>query len=239
MNRRVLWVVPIGVVLAGAGLFALGGGLPALGPASPGASAASATASGSPAAVGTGTGPPSAPTPSQVQNASPAPTCVEVDQWVAVRASAPDTGFPVPVEWIGLGPAGDVFFTLSDVSPTIPITPAGPAALAVGLSYMTGGDRFAFTASSVTLAYDLVSGRVTGDVRTGFGKNSNRATTDASPARFDGTLTRASGAGGIGMLSGSIAHAVRTFEFRIEMTEKPIRVASGPGCPSARPTDTL
>src|SRR6185295_19066307 len=105
---------------------------------------------------------------------------------VAMKATAPDTGFALPVTWTNLGPAGDLFFWLNDVTPEIPLQPAGPAVLRVGLGYFTGGDRIAFTANSATLTYDPATGKVSGDVATGYGKNSNRATTDAQPSRFEG-----------------------------------------------------
>jgi hypothetical protein len=172
-----------------------------------------------------------------VASPAPAPTCVETNQLVAVRATAADTGFPLPVEWTRLGPVGDLFLTLSDVSPTIPLDGSAPAAITVGLSYLTGGDRVAFTASSVTLAYDPATGDVTGDVATGYGKNSNRATTDTAPSAFTGTLRRAGASGGNGTLEGSIAHRARTFAFKVPTTEKTVVVAMGPGCASARPSD--
>jgi hypothetical protein len=140
------------------------------------------------------------------------------------------------VTWTNLGPAGDLFFSLNDVTPEIPLDPPGPAVLKVGLGYFTGGDRFAFTASSSALAYDPATGRLSGDLATGYGKNSNRATTDSQPAPFQGTLTRPTG-GANGLLVGSIAHHARTFEFRVEMTEKTVQVATSPGCTVTAPTD--
>lgn len=237
MNRRPLWIVLIVVGIAGVGLvaFALGGrsngtgaggGNPATGApsaAGPVGSAATASVSVPPSvAVGAST--------------SPAASCALEPRLVAMRATAPDTGFPLPVKWTNLGPAGDLFFALNDVTPQIPLEPAGPATLIVGLGYFTGGDQFAFTASSVALAYDPATGRVGGDVRTGYGKNSNRATTDAQPSRFEGMLTRGTG-GANGLLTGSIAHHARTFAFRVEMSEKTVQVATGPGCTSTSPTD--
>lgn len=239
MNRRPLPIIALVAALAGVGLIALLIGLSGAGSGSvpsPGANGSSGVAgSASPSTAVADSPPP--PSASPVAAPSAAATCSAGTQLVALRAVAPDTGFPVPVRWTDLGPAGDLFFTLSDVSPTVPIAPAGPASLTVGLSYMTGGDRFAFTAGSGTLTYDPATGRVSGDVDTGYGKNSNRASTDASPSRFEGSLTRPTG-GANGLLTGSIAHAARTFEFRVEMTEKTIATASGPGCPSTRPTDT-
>ncbi len=245
MDRRPLGLIGIvaiiGVVLAVAGVLALRGGGSGSG-ASPGAGASSAggaspTPNGSPLAVATSTASSAAATASAAASNGPAATCAEVTQLVAVRAVAPDTGFPVKVVWNGLGPADDLHFTLSDVAPTIPLDPAGPASLTIGLSYLTGGDRFAFTAGSVALAYDAASGRLTGDVATGYGKNSNRATTDAAPSKFEGTLRPLPSPGTDGVLTGSIAHPARTFAFTVPMTTKTIRVASGPGCPSVRPTD--
>ncbi len=85
--------------------------------------------------------------------------------------------------------------------------------------------------------YDPATGDVTGDVATGYGKNSNRATTDPQPSQFSGTLIRGS-ASANGSFSGTITHAGRRdYAFRVETTEKTIQVASGPGCPSTRPTD--
>lgn len=153
-----------------------------------------------------------------------------------MRATAPATGFTLPVKWMNLGPAADLFLSLNDVTPEIPLQPAGPALLKVGLGYFTGGDRIAFTASSNTLTYDPATGRLSGDLATGYGKNSNRATTDTQAAPFTGTLTRPSG-GANGLLVGSIAHHARTFEFRVEMTEGTIQVAVGPGCSATSPTD--
>ncbi len=154
-----------------------------------------------------------------------------------MRATDPTTGFPIKVAWTNLGPTGDLFVTLSDVSPTIAISPAGPGALTLGLSYLTGGDRFALTAGAVALAYDPATGGVTGALATGYGKNSNRAAPDAQPSQLVATLVRPAG-GANGSLTGTITHAGRRdYQFKVEMTEKTIQVASGPGCPSARPTD--
>lgn len=239
MNRRALWVLGIvaAVVLAGYVAFDVANRNRL--PSAPNGNAAtndgsSPDTSGSAAAVPSvgSVVSPSAP----VASPGPSASCVVESRLVAMRAVAADTGFPVPVTWTALGPADDLFFSLNDVTPTIPLEPAGPASLIVGLGYFTGGDRFAFTASSVTLAYDPATGRVTGDVRTGYGKNSNRATTDTPPAPFEGTLTRGTG-GANGTFVGSIAHHARTFAFRMEMTEKTVQVASGPGCTATSPTD--
>jgi hypothetical protein len=246
MNRRPLWIIVVGAVLLGAGLLALSGAFsPTTAPTAPSGSAQpTGSPSGSAAAVATASGaaPATSATPGPSAAgpaATPAATCVQVAQLVAVRASDPATGFPVKVAWTNLGPAGDLFLTLSDVAPTIPITPAGPAALTVGLGYMTGGDRFALTAGSLTLVYDPATGAVTGDVATGYGKNSNRATTDAQPSQLVATLVRPAG-GANGSLTGTISHAGRRdYQFTVEMAEKTIQVGSGPGCPSARPTDAL
>ena len=172
MNRRPLWILLIVGVLVVAGAFAFGTGLLGSGAGASASPGTSPGASGSPAALatGTGTGSPSAPAPSSVAPASPAPSCVGVAQRVAVRATAADTGFPIPVQWTDLGPADDLHLFLSDVAPTILITPAGPSSLNVGLSYITGGDNVAFTAGSVTLTYDLATGRVSGPVATGYGE---------------------------------------------------------------------
>jgi len=235
MDRRPILVVAVAAVLVGVGLVALVGG--SAGTPTTSTASGSPLPSGSAAGLPAGSGSPSVPAGSAVASVRPAPTCVETSLVVAVRALAADTGFPIPVRWTGLGPADDLFLTLSDVAPTIPITPPGPASITLGLGYMTGGDRIAFTAGSVSLSYDPASGRVSGNVDTGYGKNSNRATKDPAPSRFEGVLTRAAAASANGVLTGSIAHSARSFEFRIEMTEKTIQVAVGPGCTSARPTD--
>ena len=79
---------------------------------------------------------------------------------------------------------------------------------------------------------------MTGDVDTGYGNNSNRATTDTAPSAFRGHLQRPDASGANGVLDGSIAHRARDFTFRLPMIEKTIVVATGPGCASARPSDT-
>ena len=238
MNRRPLWIIVIGAVVLGVILVALSGVLSSTngpaGSAAPSASRAPLATASAPAAIASSTPPASS---SPLASVGAAPTCVEIDQIVIVRALDPATNFPVKVAWTGLGPADDLFLTLSDVSPTIPITPAGPAALTVGLSYITGGDRFALTAGAVALVYDPAAGKITGELGTGYGKNSNRATTDAQPSQFEGTLTPPTGTAN-GSLAGTITHAGRRdYAFRVEVTQKTVRVASGPGCPSARPTD--
>jgi hypothetical protein len=240
MNRRPLWIIVIGAALLGVVLVALSGVLSATN--GPGSSAAP-SGSGAPAG--------SAPAPSAVVSGSPvaivpgspasspgaAPTCVQTTGTVVVRATDPATGFPVKVEWITLGPTDDLFFTLSDVSPTIPTNPLGPAAMTLGLSYITGGDRFILTAGTAALAYDPGSGKVTGELATGYGKNASRAAPDAQPSKFEGTLTLPSGSTE-GSLTGRITHAGRRdYDFRVAMIEKSVSVAIGPGCPSARPTD--
>lgn len=220
------------VILVAVGLVVLRG--------TPGGTAVSSPGGGSPTVPGSiavaSSAATIASTPVAAQPTA-SPVCIETARLEAVRAVAPDTGFPIPVRWTDLGPSDDLFFTLSDVAPTIPIDPSGPVTLTIGLSFMTGGDRYAFTAGAVDLAYDATSGRVSGDVDTGYGKNSNRATKDAGPSRFDGTFTRAASPGTNGLLKGSIAHTARTFAFELEMTERTAQVAQGPGCSSARPTD--
>ena len=238
MDRRALPIAVIGVVVVGAGLLALGTGLSGTASGPVPTANASVAPGGSPVALATFTASPSTPVPSALAVPSPTPSCEPSSRLVAVRAVAPDSGFPVKVAWIGLGPPDDLFLTLSDVAPTIPIAPSGPASLNVGLAYATGRDNFAFTAGSLTLTYDATTGRVSGQVATGYGKNSNRATKDAQPSQFEGVLTRATSATTNGLLAGRIAHAARTFEFKVEMTEKTVVVASGPGCAAARPTDS-
>jgi hypothetical protein len=239
MNRRPLWIIVIGAVVLGVVLVALSGVLSATnGPASstaPSGSRAPVTTASAPSAIASSS---QLASPSPIASVGAAATCLETDQIVIVRALDPATNFPVKVAWTNLGPADDLFLTLSDVSPTIPITPAGPVAITIGLAYLTGGDRFALTAGAVALVYDPGTGKITGDLGTGYGKNSNRATTDAQPSQFEGTLTPPTG-GANGSLVGTIRHAGRRdHEFRVEMTQKTVKIASGAGCPSARPSDT-
>jgi hypothetical protein len=221
-------VVLVAVLVGGRsnGIGASGGNAATPGGSSPGGSSSAATLASPSAGPSTSASPP----------ASPAASCVLASRLIAARATAPSTGFPIPVTWTNLGPAGDLIFSLNDVTPEIPLQPAGPVYLRVGLGYFTGGDRFAFTASSNTLAYDPATGKVSGDVATGYGKNSNRATTDAQPSRFVGVVTRPSG-GANGTFTGSIAHHARTFAFRLEIAERTVQVATGPGCTATSPTD--
>jgi len=213
MNRRRIWMHATGFVVAVLGVALLS----ACATPSPGAS-------GSPTTLATRTGSPSAPISSRDVTASQAPTCADGTSLVAIRAAAADTGFPLPVQWAdpALGPADDLFFTLSDVAPMIPLVPTGPATLIVGLSYATGGDRFVLTAGAGTLTYDVASGRVSGPLGTGYGKNSKSATPDpiSDPSQFEGILTHPDGSGANGQLTGTITHSGRRdFHFVVEMTE--------------------
>jgi hypothetical protein len=240
MNRRPLWIIVIGAVVLGVVLVALSGVLSATnGPSSsaaPSGSSAPNVSVSAPSAVSPGS--PAVASGSPAANPGAGPTCVQTTGTVVVRATDPATGFPVKVEWIALGPADDLFFTLSDVSPTIPTNPPGPAALTLGLSYITGGDRFILTAGSAGLVYDPPAGKLTGELATGYGKNANRAAPDAQPSQLVATLTQPTGSAD-GALTGKITHAGRRdYDFRVAMAEKTVTVATGPGCPSARPTDT-
>jgi hypothetical protein len=218
MDRRLI----LGLVIA-----ALVGalGIAACGPAPSGAPGASAAAATGPAATPSG----------------PGATCTTTSQLIAVRATAADTGFPLPVEWLGLGPVDDLFFTQSEVAPRIPIDPAGPASIILALAYMDGsGDRYKLTGGSLTLAYDPATGRLSGSLDTGYGKNSNRATTDTVPSGLDAIYTRPVAAGGTGLLEGTITHPDREdYHFRVQMTEQTEAIVTGPGCATPRPTDTL
>ena len=91
----------------------------------------------------------------------------------------------------------------------------------------------------MTLADDPATGRVSGPLDTGYGKISNRATTDSVPSHFDGLYTRPTAASASGTLEGTVAHVDReTYRFKIQMTELTQRLVTGPGCASPRPTDS-
>jgi hypothetical protein len=230
MDRRLILALGIAALVSGLGIAACGpapsGGQPTGVPATSGASASSGVTA------------PAGATASPVVG-GPAATCVGTPRLVAVRATAPSTGFPVPVEWIGLGPAADTFFTLSDVAPRIAIDPLGPASITIGLQYISAsGDRYALTGGSVTLAYDPATGRVSGSLDTGYGKNTNRATTDTVASEFDGVYTHGPNPGS-GVLEGTITHPAReTYRFKVAMVELRETLLE-PGCASPRPTDTL
>lgn len=228
MNRRLIRALGIAALVCGPG-FAACGPAPSGGPST---AAPGSVSTSTPVVAG------ATPTPSVVGPTS-APTCVGTSTLVAIRATDPSTGFPVPVEWIGLGPAADTFFTLSDVAPRIPIDPLGPASITIGLQYISAsGDRYALTGGSLTLAYDPANGRISGSLDTGYGRNSNRATTDTVPSQFDGVYTRGPNPG-TGLLEGTITHPNReTYRFKVQMIEEQV-IALDPGCASPRPTDTL
>ena len=228
MNRRL--ILAMGTVAVACCL-----AFAACGPAASGAPAAgapSASPTNPPVVAG------ATPTPAVVGPTS-APSCGGTSTLVAIRATAQGTGFPMPVEWIGLGPAADTFFTLSDVAPRIPIDPLGAASITIGLQYISAsGDRYAMTGGSLILAYDPANGRVSGQLATGYGKNSNRATTDTVPSQFDGLYTRGPSTG-TGVLDGAIIHPDReTYRFKVQMIEEQVTTLD-PGCASPRPTDTL
>lgn len=242
MDRRLLLGLGVAaiIVIAGAGLLLSRGATPsASGSATPSPVALASVPPASVAAASPSRPDASASAVASAAGSSPAPspTCGTTTRLVAVRAAAPDTGFALPVRWTRLGPAGDLFFTLSDVTPEIPLDGSGPASIRIGLGYMTRGDRIAFTASSVTLAYDPATGNVTGDVDTGYGKNSNRATTDTVPSPFTGHLQRPDASGANGVFTGSIAHRAREFAFRVPMAERTIEIAVGLGCVPTTPSD--
>lgn len=212
MNPRPIVMLARSVVVTVMGIGLLSGCVPG------------SVGNGSPTARPTATGVASAPASSGPVTASQAPGCQDGTSLVAVRATVADTGFPIPVEWMdpALGPADDLFFTLSDVSPTIPLVPTGPASLTVGLNYSTGEDFFALTAGAVDLAYDQGTGVVSGPVATGYGKNSRRAKPDPvdDPSQFNGILSHPDGSGANGQLDGTITHAGRqNFHFVVETKE--------------------
>lgn len=230
MDRRLILGPALAAIVGVFGVAACGpmpSGLPTIGPAQTASSVTSAPATPAPA------------TPGPVVS-NPAPTCAAATRLVAVRATDPATGFPLAVEWIGLGSAADTFFTQSEVAPQIPIDPSGPASIIVALQYISAaGDRFKLTGGSLTLAFDPATGKVTGPLDTGYGKNSNQATTDTMPSQLAGTYTRPAAAGGSGMLEGTITYPDReTYQFKVVMTERQETVLP-PGCQTPRPTDTL
>ncbi len=211
MNRRPITIFATSIVVAVLGIGLLTACIPPPG-------------NGTPTPLPTRTAAPSAPASSGVATGSQAPACANGTSLVAVRATAADTGFPIPVEWSdpALGPADDLFFTLSDVAPTIPLDPLGPASLTLGLNYSTGGEFFSLTAGAVDLAYDPGTGAVSGAVATGYGKDSRTAFPDPlnDPSRFDGTLIHPDGSGANGRLDGRITRAGRqAFHFVVEMKE--------------------
>ena len=220
MDRRLILGLTIAAIVGALGIAALGG---MFGPArfiptpSPAVVAPSATVPGSPAAAAS-------------------PSCAVSRALLAERAKAADTGFPVPVEWLGIGPADEVHFTQSDVSPRIPIDPLGPASITVALQYIDGaGDRYKLTGGSVALAYDPATGRLSGQLDTGYGKNSNRATTDTVPSKFDGTYARQTNPAG-GVLEGSITHPDRaTYRFKLMLSEQEFTIIP---CVTTQQTDS-
>ena len=206
MGRRLIAIVAVGAALVGVGLFVLGGGLSGTGswPHARGEQLGrSVRLDGRRRhvhrrAVRGESG-------RRGASAGPVATCVEGAATVAVRATAPDTGFPIPVRWVGLGPADDLFFTLSDVSPRIPITPAGPASLTVGLNYTTGGDRYAVR-RRLDHAGVRSRPRETSPARSMWPTARTRtARHRTGTADFTGKLTRASSPGANGTLHGTIA----------------------------------
>lgn len=233
MDRRLILALVIAALVGAVGIAGCG-------PAPSGLPVASPTAGARSSAAGLPTGGPPTAVPVATPN-GPAATCATTNQLIAVRATAADTGFPIPVEWLGLGPADETFFTLSDVAPRISIDPAGSASITIGLQYISGaGDRYALTGGSLDLAYDPATGRVSGPLDTGYGKNSNRATTDTVPSQFEGTYTRPAAAGGVGLLEGTVTHPDREdYHFKVQMTEVYVVLVSDPACASPRPTDTL
>ena len=225
MNCRLSLTLAIAALVSGAGFAACG----------PAPSGAQPT--GTPtASVSVPAGTPASPA---VTGGAPGPTCVGTSGLVAVRATERSTGFPVPVEWIGLGPDSGAFFTQSDVAPRIPIDPVGPSSITIGMQYVAAaGDRYKLTGGSLTLAYDPATGRLSGTLDTGYGKNANRATTDTVPSQFEGVYTRGPDPGG-GVLEGTITHPDReTYRFRVRMVEQEENTVA-PGCASPRPTDSL
>jgi hypothetical protein len=237
MDRRLILGLVIAAIVAALAVAAFGGVFG--GAAATAAPSTSATAGAASSGAGSPTG--STPTGPVATPNGPAASCSTTNQLIAVRATAADTGFPIPVEWLGLGPGGGVFFTQSEVAPRIPIDPVGPASIIVALQYLDdSGDAYKLTGGSLNLAYDPATGRVSGSLDTGYGKNSNRATTDTVPSQFEGTYTRPSSAGAVGLLEGTITHPDREdYRFRVQMAEVIAVLTSDPACASPRPTDTL
>ncbi len=110
--------------------------------------------------------------------------------------------------------------------------------MTIGLSYMTGGDRFILTAGSAGLVYDPGTGKVTGDLASGLRQELEPRGARCAAVAVRGDADAADRQRANGSLTGTITHAGRRdYDFRVAMTEKTVKVAIGPGCPSARPTD--